>query len=217
MNEIEERGIPIEGADEEPEEIEDVEDEEVQESKPLPPFVKLLILLASVIVLAAGAYFLTKKVILPQVSRSAVGDKITEVKQRLQQPKREDEGIDEAVDEGKGKEARKKSRKKKAKKGEVLRHEIKGITANTAGSMGRRFVVMDLLVETTSEESKKQMGEVEYQIRDALIYYFSGRTVSEIATRDFQHTARDTIRSMINSIIDSEPVDTVFFTTFLIQ
>lgn len=214
MSEIEERGIPIEDAEEEPEEV---EDEEVQESKPIPPLVKLLILLGTVLVLAAGAFFLTKKVILPQIARSTVGDKITEVKQRLQQPKREDGSIDEAEDKGEGSEVRKRSRKKKAKRGEVLRHEIKGITANTAGSMGRRFVVMDLIVETTSDDSKKQMAELDYQIRDALIFYFGGRTIQEIATREFQYTARDTIRSMINSIIDSEPVDTVFFTTFLIQ
>jgi flagellar basal body-associated protein FliL len=215
VSEIEERGIPIEGADEEPEE--ELEDEEVQESKPLPPFVKLIILVATVIVLAAGAYFLTKKVILPQVSRSEAGEKISEVKQRLQQPKREDGDIDEGEDKGKGKGERKKSRKKKAKRGEVIRHEIKGITANTAGSMGRRFVVMDLIVETTSEDSKKEMADLDYQIRDALIFYFGGRTIQEIATREFVSTARDTIRSMINSIIESEPVDTVFFTTFLIQ
>ena len=214
MSEIEERGIPIEGADEEPEEV---EDEEIQESKPVPPFVKLLVLLASVVILAAGAFFLTKMVILPQVSKSEVGEKITEVKQRLQQPKREDESVADSGDARGDQEEGKKSRKKKAKRGEVIRHEIKGITDNTAGSMGRRFVVMDLIVETTSEESKQQMAELDYQIRDKLIFYFSGRSVQEIATRDFVFTARDTIRSMINSIIDSEPVDTVFFTTFLIQ
>ncbi|UCH09895.1 MAG: flagellar basal body-associated FliL family protein [Fidelibacterota bacterium] len=193
MSEIEERGIPIE----EPEEGPEPEEEEVKESKPLPPFVKLIILIVSALVLAAGAFFVTQKVVLPRVKKSPVGESLTEVKQKLQKPK--------------------KKKEKKKKKGPVIRHPIMGITANTAGSLGRRFVTLDLMVETTSEESQQEMVEKEYQIRDALIYYFGGRTVQEISTRQFMVTARDTVRSLINSVLESEPVDTVFFTTFLIQ
>jgi flagellar basal body-associated protein FliL len=194
MSEIEERGVPIEEPEEEQPESEE-EEEEVKESRPLPPFVKLLILLAAALVLAAGAFFVTKKVVLPRVTKSSVGEKMTEVKQKLQKPKK----------------------KKKEKKGPVIRHPIMGITANTAGSLGRRFITLDLMVETTSEESQQEMVEKEYQIRDALIFYFGGRSVQEISTRQFMVTARDTVRGIINSVLESEPVDTVFFTTFLIQ
>ena len=210
MSEIEERGIPMEGPEEEPE---PEEEEEVRESRPLPPFVKLLILLVWVIVLAAGAFFVTQRVVLPQISRSTVGEKMTEVKQKLQKPKRE-----ERTDEESSKEEKpKRSRQKKKARGETYRQQITGITANTAGSMGRRFVAMDIMVEMSSEDSQKEIVDKEYQIRDALIFYFGGRTVQEISTRDFILTARDEVRDIINSIIESEPVDTVFFTTFLIQ
>ena len=193
MSEIEERGIPIEEPEGEPEP--EPEEEEPKESRPLPPFVKLIILLVAAAVLAAGAFFVTQKVVLPRVKKSPVGESLTEVKQKLQKPKK----------------------KKKEKKGPVIRHPIQGITANTAGSLGRRFVTLDLMVETTSEESQKEMVEKEYQIRDALIYYFGGRSVQEISTREFMVVARDTVRALINSVLESEPVDTVFFTTFLIQ
>jgi len=195
MSEIEEPGAPLEGASEPPE---DTEDEAVDESRPLPPIVKLLILVGGVLVLGAGAYFLTQKVILPQVRGISVVEKMTEVKQRLQKPKKEKE-------------------KRKKKRGPVIKHPIIGITANIGGSRGRSFVAMDIIVETTSEDSRDEMVDKEYQIRDALIFYFMGRSLSEIATREFQITARDTVRSIINTIIESEPVDTVFFTTFLIQ
>ncbi|UCD39252.1 MAG: flagellar basal body-associated FliL family protein [Fidelibacterota bacterium] len=194
MSEIEERGVPIE----EPEELPpEEEEEEPRESRPLPPFVKLIILVMAVLVLAAGAYFMTQQVILPRISKSTVGERMTEVKQKLQKPK--------------------KKKKKKEKKGEVIRHQIAGITANTAGSLGRRFVTMDLMVLTTSEDSQKEMVEKEYEIRDALIVYFGGRTIQEISRREFLIAARDTVRSLINSVIDAEPVDTVFFTMFLVQ
>lgn len=191
MSEIGEQKTPIEGSDRQ------LEEAEGRESRPLPPFVKLIILLAGVLVLVAGAYFLTQRVILPQVRGISVVEKMTEVKQRLQKPKKKTE--------------------KKKKKGPVIKHPITGITANIGGSRGRTFVAMDIIVETTSEESRDEMVDKEYQIRDALIFYFRGRTLREIATREFQITARDTVRGIINSIIESEPVDTVFFTTFLIQ
>lgn len=191
MSEIGEQETPIEGSDRQ------LEEAAGRESRPLPPFVKLIILLAGVLVLVAGAYFLTQRVILPQVRGISVVEKMTEVKQRLQKPKKKTE--------------------KKKKKGPVIKHPITGITANIGGSRGRTFVAMDIIVETTSEESRDEMVDKEYQIRDALIFYFRGRTLREIATREFLITARDTVRGIINSIIESEPVDTVFFTTFLIQ
>lgn len=191
MSEIGEQETPIEGSDRQ------LEEAAGRESRPLPPFVKLIILLAGVLVLVAGAYFLTQRVILPQVRGISVVEKMTEVKQRLQKPEKKTE--------------------KKKKKGPVIKHPIAGITANIGDSRGRTFVAMDIIVETTSEESRDEMVDKEYQIRDALIFYFRGRTLKEIATREFLITARDTVRGMINLIIESEPVDTVFFTTFLIQ
>ncbi len=191
MSEIGEQETPIEGSDRQ------LEEAAGRESRPLPPFVKLIILLAGVLVLVAGAYFLTQRVILPQVRGISVVEKMTEVKQRLQKPKKETE--------------------KKKKKGPVIKYPITGITANIGDPRQRTFVAMDIIVETTSEESRDEMVDKDYQIRDALIFYFRGRTLSEIATREFLITARDTVRGIINSIIESEPVDTVFFTTFLIQ
>lgn len=203
MSEIEEQGVPLEEA----------EDRAAEEPKPLPPFVKLIILVAGVLILAAGAFFLTQKVILPQVKKIHVMERITEVKQKLQKPKREEDIEDISEDISK----EKKKKKKKEKKGPVIKHPITGITANIAGGRGRTFVALDIMVEATSEDSRDEMVDKEYQIRDALIFYFRGRTLREIATREFQLSARDTVRSIINSIIESEPVDTVFFTTFLIQ
>jgi flagellar basal body-associated protein FliL len=205
MSEIEGQETPLEEAG----------DRAAEGSGPLPPFVKLIILVAGVLILAAGAYFLTLKVVLPEVKKIHVMEKITEVKQKLQKPKREEDRSKEEEKEEEKEE--KKKKKKKKKQAPVIKHPITGITANIAGGRGRTFLAMDIMVETTSEESRDEMIDKEYQIRDALIFYFRGRTLSDVATREFQLSARDTVRSIINSIIESEPVDTVFFTTFLIQ
>lgn len=192
MSEIEDRGAP----GEEPEEGDEAEEEAVEkESQPQSPLVKILILGVSVLLLVGGAYFLTTRIILPRLPNTAVGETMTGVKEKMKKPKKE----------------------KEKKKGPVIRHPITGITANTAGSLGRRFVAFDLEVQTTYEDAVEEMVEKDSEIRNALIFYFSGRTVREIATREFQVAARDTVRSLINGVVEGEPVDTVFFTTFLIQ
>jgi len=197
VSEIEQRGIPLEEPEGSPQE------EEPRESRPLPPAVKLLILVAGVAIMAGGAFFLTQKVILPMLPKASVVEKMTEVKQKLQKPKKE--------------KVKKEKKEKKEKKGPVIKYPITGIVANTAGSMGRALLAFDIMVETSSEKSRDEMADKEYQIRDALIYYFGGRTLREISTRQFMVTARDTVRNIINSIIESEPVDTIFFTSFIIQ
>ncbi len=192
MSEIEDRGI----AGEEPELDEEAEEEAVEEeSRPQSPLVKILVLGVSVVLLVGGAYFLTTRIILPKLPSTAVGETMTGVKQKMNKPKKE----------------------KEKKKGPVIKHPIMGITANTAGSLGRRFVAFDLEVQTRHEDAVEEMVQKDSEIRDALIFYFSGRSVREIATREFQMAARDTVRSLINHVVEGEPVDTVFFTTFLIQ
>lgn len=179
-----------------------------KESGPLPPIVKLLILVAGGVLLVGGAFLLTTKMILPIISRPPAGEAMSEVKEKLQLPKKEKDETEAGE---------KKKKKKKKKLGPVISHPITGIVANPAGSLGRRIVAFDLMVETRLEDAQAEMIEKEYKIRAALITYFSGWTVREISTREFQMAVRDTVRNIINSVVEGEPVDTVFFTTFLIQ
>lgn len=188
MSETEQRGIPIEEPEESPE-----EEGEVKESQPLPPIVKLLILVVGVIILAAGAFFLTQKVILPRITKSSVGEKMTEVKEKLKKPK-----------------------KKREKKGPVIEHTIQSVTVNVVGPRGLQFATFDLVV-MTPEKTRGELVSKENQIRGALITYFIGRTVRELSTREFYLSAGDSLRDIINSTIEGGAVDTVFFTQFLIQ
>ena len=170
-----------------------------EQNKPSFPVGKWVAIVFSLLLLALGAYMLTERVIVPTLTRkgSEVGDKMRAMRDNVQ-------------------EAR-KDKKKAAKKGPVIPHPIMGITANTAGSRGRRFVTFDLIVETRVEDARDEMITKEYQIRDALITYFGGRSVSELATRQFMTAAKDTVQALINRLLETGNIDTVYFTKFLIQ
>ncbi len=182
MTEIEDRGQHIEEPDE-PEE---------QESKPLSPLYKWAGLVMVVIGLGVGAFFLTAKVILPLLKATPIGEKMLQVKQKINKPK------------------------KKVWKGPMVDHAIQGVTVNAAGPRGLQFVTFDLNMQVP-ESAKETLVKKENQIRGALIAFFVERTVKELSTREFHNAARDTMRAIINSVIEGEPVDTAYFTRFLIQ
>ena len=154
----------------------------------LPPAVRWIGLCVGATVLVMAAFFITRKLIMPSVEEMAMGGKITEAKEKMQRKKR----------------------------GPAVQHTIQGVTANTAGSLGRRFVTFYLTLDTT-EDFREELVEKDYRIRDALIAYFRGRTVQELSSARFHLTAKDTIRSIINGMLEDEPVDSVYFTAFFIQ
>lgn len=173
-------------------------DQPDEQDKPSFPIGKWVAIVFMLVLLGLGAYVLTERVIVPKLTgQGEVGDKMRAMRDNVQ-------------------EAREK-KKKTGKLGPVIPHPISGITANTAGSRGRRFVTFDLIVETRVEDARDEMVTKEYQIRDALITYFGGRSVGELATRQFMTAAKDTIQVLINRLLETGEIDTVYFTKFLIQ
>lgn len=169
-----------------------------EQNKPSFPIGKWVAIIFMLVLLGLGAYMLTERVIVPWLTgKGERGDKMRAMRDNVQ-------------------EAREK-KKKMGKIGPVIPHPIKGITANTAGSRGRRFVTFDLIVETRFEDARDEMVIKEYQIRDALITFFGGRSVGELATRKFMTDAKDTVQALINRLLETGEIDTVYFTKFLIQ
>jgi len=179
MSEFEERGIPLEGPDE------DFDDE----GKGVPPFAKWAGLLLVIIALGVGAYFVTAKVIMPRLAGSAVSEKVLEVKQKLNRPK-------------------------KKKRGPVTPYPIQGVTVNLAG---RGFLIFDVIVEVSYEGVEEELEEKQYKIQDALIQQFSGSNRQELLNEGYLTEARGNIQVILNALLESGPVDTVYFTKFLIQ
>lgn len=50
-----------------------------------------------------------------------------------------------------------------------------------------------------------------------MLIYFGARTLQEFPTRELLTTVRDSVKKMLNRFLEDEPVDTVYFTKFIIQ
>lgn len=167
-------------------------EEESGESRGAPPIVKLLLLVLVVVGLGAGAFFLATKIIVPKITNSDLGDKLAE-RRRLKAIEKAEKAL-----------------------GPLVAHQINDITANLAGGRSRNFVNLTILVELR-ESSLQEAIDKDYMIRDALLNYFSGRTLAEMSQRNFQISVKDTLKGMINAVLEGSPVDSVYFTNFLIQ
>lgn len=167
-------------------------DEESSAKGGLPPIVKLLLLVVVVAGLGVGAFFLATKIIVPKITDSGYGDQIAE-RRRLKAIEKAEKAL-----------------------GPLVAHQINDITANLAGGRGRQFVNLGIIIELR-ESSLQDAIDKDYMIRDALLNYFSGRTLAEMSQRNFQASVKDTLRGMINAVLDGSPVDSVYFTNILIQ
>ncbi len=177
----------------------EIEGQEQSEASSGVPAAKWLTIVAVVLVVGLGAFILAQRVIVPKLTGdNAVGDKMREMKQNL---------IEEEVEEVEPVE----------KDAPTTATALKGITVNTAASRGRRFVTFDLSLESRVSDAEERLMLKEFQIRDALINYFGGRTVTELSSRSFMAVAKDTVATIINDILKADVVDTVYFAKFLVQ
>lgn len=194
MSDAGEMGIPIE----DPDDFEDGDEfEDDDEGGGLPPVVKIAILVLAVAGLGVGAFMLTQKLIIPSLGGSEM---VQNFKQRQAEKRL----------------AKAEDKKLEKNKGPVIQHPILGFTANLTGRR-RNVVAFDLLLEVYSEEADQQLTDREYLIRDAMLIYFGARTLQEISTREFMISVKDTIKSIVNNILDEESVDAVYFTQFIFQ
>ena len=194
MSDAEEMGIPIE----DPDDFEDGDEfEDDDEGGGLPPVVKIAILVLAVAGLGVGAFMLTQKIIIPSLGGSEM---VQNFKQRQAEKRL----------------AKAEEKKLEKNKGPVIQHPILGFTANLTGRR-RNVVAFDLLLEVYSEEADQQLTDREYLIRDAMLIYFGARTLQEISTREFMVSVKDTIKSIVNNILDEGSVDAVYFTQFIFQ
>ena len=93
---------------------------------------------------------------------------------------------------------------------------IAGVIVNPAGTGGRRYLMVDLALETADEETLAEVGTREVVIRDAVVRVLGERTVDELASITHRAALKDTLRSHVNGILEGE-VDRLYFTQYVLQ
>ncbi|NOY88201.1 MAG: flagellar basal body-associated FliL family protein [FCB group bacterium] len=113
----------------------------------------------------------------------------------------------------KGKDNKKK---KGSEEGSII-YTIKNIVVNPAGTGGSRFLSVSFGFELESPELEQEFSQKEPIIRDALITILSSRTVAQLTDPKQKEIVRYQIKKRVSQLMDTDGLDGVYYTDFVLQ
>ena len=105
------------------------------------------------------------------------------------------------------------------KEGPPIFEKLDTFVVNLAGNDGSLLQV-DMQAELADEEAKKKFTDYAPKIRSALILLLSSKSAVELATPDGKVRLKAQVKQIINESMDAgeeQPVESVLFTSFIIQ
>ncbi|NOZ74612.1 MAG: hypothetical protein GXO90_04450 [FCB group bacterium] len=99
--------------------------------------------------------------------------------------------------------------------GEIF--QLKDITVNPLATNGRRFVVAEYALESRDPNVLLELKNREPQIRDEFIQYLRQHTATQILDLDFQETSKQELTAMLNDLLYSGNIDSMYYTKLILQ
>ncbi len=157
-------------------------------TKWLPGWTKLALLAVAGAVISYSAYYLAKNVIFPKYQAHRIERQISEAG---------------------------KKRKRNREMGMV--YQVKDLTVNTRGSNGRRFAVVEYVIEAHEKKVIDEVRRREPQLRDIYIEYLRRHTAEEILDLTFQDKSKSDLIALTNAQLHSGAVDSLYYTKLIVQ
>ncbi|MBN4081305.1 flagellar basal body-associated FliL family protein [Caldithrix abyssi] len=164
------------------------EDSKEKTRKGFPKWMKWGLIVLSVNIVSAGAFVLTKFVIMPKYQTYKVAKQLEE------------------------------SEAEKNKMPEMgFVYYFTDFTVNPLGSNGRRFVVVEYAVESKDKKVIDEIKKREPQLRDEFITYLKQHTVDHILSMSFQEKSKSELIQTINNHLNTGVIDSLYYTKLIIQ
>ena len=109
-------------------------------------------------------------------------------------------------------------KKKKEKHGPPIFEKLDTFVVNLAGSSS--MLQVEMQAEVADEEAKGKLKNYMPKIRSALILLLSSKTPEELATADGKVKLKAQVKKIVDESMEAgevEPVESVLFTSFIIQ
>ncbi len=168
------------------------ENEEGIEKRKFPSWLKWMLIVLTIVLVAGGAFALTKYVIMPKYFSHMVNQALDE------KVEKKGKGIQEKEEIG-------------------FIHNITGIVVNAKDSQGRRFIVAEYAVETSEKQVVEELKNRDPQIRNEIITFLRGHTIEQVLANPFQEISKTYLKNAINSRLNSGEIDSVYYTQLIIQ
>lgn len=95
--------------------------------------------------------------------------------------------------------------------------KLEGMIVNPSGSDGKRFLMIDIGVESQSAAALAELQQNEIVVRDTLLKVLSSRTVEELSSVDRRSELKNDLRGALNAVLKRGTIDYLYFTQFVLQ
>jgi flagellar protein FliL len=96
-------------------------------------------------------------------------------------------------------------------------YSIDDIILNPAGTEGKKFFMMSIAFDLSSEKDKKTFEEKQIMIKDAVISTASAKNLTQLNNIAYRDTLRSDIVKEISKIINDIKINRVYFSKFIIN
>jgi flagellar FliL protein len=179
--------------------------EEAAPKKPGFPIKKYGLYGIIAIVVVAGAYLVTLKVVKPMM---AGGGGVTETAPAKK-------GAAEPAHKKESKKSDKKEASEEGAEGNI--RMIEDLIVNPSGTGGRRFLSTSIGFEMATAEASGLFEQREAIVRDALITILSSQSISELSDFQQRERLRKLIKVRIEKLLNAQEITGVYFTEFVLQ
>lgn len=95
--------------------------------------------------------------------------------------------------------------------------KLEGMIINPAGSDGKRFLLVDIGMESSTGAVLSELEQKDIVVRDTILKVLGSRTVEELSSLDTRTTLKTELRDAVNAILQRGTVDYLYFTQFVLQ
>ena len=95
--------------------------------------------------------------------------------------------------------------------------EIQGLIINPAGSEGRRYLMVNVGLETAESGVLEEIEEKQIVVRDAIIKRLGERSVEELADITLRNEIKEQLRDTVNTVLRKGEVDRMYFPQYVLQ
>ncbi|MFQ5771952.1 MAG: flagellar basal body-associated protein FliL, partial [bacterium] len=95
--------------------------------------------------------------------------------------------------------------------------EIKDMVVNPAGTLGRRFLVIELGLETHNSKLVEEAQTKEIWMRDAIISLLTQKTTDELLDITKRDVLKKEILDLLNSKMSKTKFEKLYFTKYIMQ
>ncbi|MDP8237476.1 MAG: flagellar basal body-associated FliL family protein [Candidatus Hatepunaea meridiana] len=167
---------------------ENTNEESSEASKGTFGWLKWIIIAFGAMVISVGAFILVKKLLLPKYQTITVENQIA----------KEDKFMRQKPEMG-------------------IVYVFKDLTVNTLGSNGRRFVIVEYVIESRSKKTIDEVKSREPRLRDVFIKYLRRHTANQLLDLEFQEKSKSELIELVNTQLSTGNVDSLYYTKLIIQ